>query len=161
MFWKGILPAKLQEKPAHSHHLPLDTSPLSDTNLHSSFQAPPPSLPPSLPLRPLILDPVSLSLYPSPLSSCTSPSPCNALLSRLSSKSGWFATSLTVIYLKSAADAGTVTEFEVWSPANLMPACFLRMNTEAAGFHLSGVCPLIQLQFLGVHAHSCGSSEQR
>lgn len=36
MFWKGTLLAEPREKPAHSHHPLLYTSPLTDTNLYSS-----------------------------------------------------------------------------------------------------------------------------
>lgn len=35
MFWKGTLLAEPREKPAHSHHPLLYTSPLTDTNLYS------------------------------------------------------------------------------------------------------------------------------
>lgn len=37
MFWKGTLLQEPREKPAHSHHPLLNTSPLTDTNLYSSF----------------------------------------------------------------------------------------------------------------------------
>lgn len=46
MFWKGTLLAEPREKPAHSHHPLLYTSPLTDTNLYSFH--PPRHLLPSL-----------------------------------------------------------------------------------------------------------------
>lgn len=55
MFWKGTLLLEPREKPAHSHHPLLYTSPLTDTNLYLFC-------PPCLTFLALILSSVSLFL---------------------------------------------------------------------------------------------------
>lgn len=60
MFWKGTLLAEPREKPAHSHHPLLYTSPLTDTNLYSFH--PPRHLLPSLILSSVA--PIPSSFFP-------------------------------------------------------------------------------------------------